>query len=100
MGCFLEYNGRFVVLRRHSHKPDGGTWGLAGGKVGPGEEEGRHIFVAYRVKLSQPHQVRLEDAAHSEYRWVTVDECYAIPNLIPHFHRLLELLGGYKIEAR
>lgn len=38
-GCFLEYNDKFVILLRRSHKPDGNTWGLPGGKVEPGEED-------------------------------------------------------------
>ncbi len=39
VGCFLEYDGKFVILLRHSHKPRGGTWGLPAGKVEPGEDE-------------------------------------------------------------
>jgi 8-oxo-dGTP diphosphatase len=38
-GCFLEYEGKFLILYRHSHKPDGDTWGLAGGKVEDGESD-------------------------------------------------------------
>ena len=33
VGCFLEYDGRFVIVHRHAHKVDGDTWGLPGGKV-------------------------------------------------------------------
>ena len=32
-GCFLECNGEFLILQRHDHKPQGGTWGLPSGKV-------------------------------------------------------------------
>jgi 8-oxo-dGTP pyrophosphatase MutT (NUDIX family) len=39
VGCFLEYNDEFVLLRRHSHKPDGDTWGLPAGKVEEGESD-------------------------------------------------------------
>jgi 8-oxo-dGTP pyrophosphatase MutT (NUDIX family) len=39
VGCFLEYDGKFVVLYRHSHKPDGNTWCLPGGKVEAGESD-------------------------------------------------------------
>ncbi len=38
VGCFLEYEGKFVILLRHNHKPNGGTWGLPAGKVESGEE--------------------------------------------------------------
>jgi 8-oxo-dGTP pyrophosphatase MutT (NUDIX family) len=39
VGCFLEHNNRFVLLRRHSHKPDGDSWGLPAGKVDLGESD-------------------------------------------------------------
>jgi 8-oxo-dGTP pyrophosphatase MutT (NUDIX family) len=39
VGCFLEFNGKFVLLYRHSHKPDGDSWGLPSGKVEPGEQD-------------------------------------------------------------
>ncbi len=39
VGCFLEYDGRFLILLRHSHKPNGDTWGLPAGKVDPGETD-------------------------------------------------------------
>ncbi len=39
VGCFLEYDSKFVILLRRSHKPDGDTWGLPAGKVEQGEED-------------------------------------------------------------
>lgn len=36
-GCFLEYQGKFLVLLRLPHKPHGNTWGLPSGKLEPGE---------------------------------------------------------------
>lgn len=126
VGCFLEHEGRFLILLRHSHKPNGGTWGLPAGKVDPGEDdrtavlrelgeetgyiasdeelehlsdfdfgndESAYTFCAYRVKLSTPYIMKLEEAAHQESQWVTAEECYAIKNLIPDFHELLKLLG-------
>lgn len=126
VGCFLEYDGRFVILRRHSHKPNGDTWGLPAGKVEPDEKDevavlrelweetgykarpeqlerlgdfkfnegnDHYTFATYRIKLDKPHEVTIENTAHSEYKWVTPTECYALPNLIPNFHKLLKLLG-------
>jgi 8-oxo-dGTP diphosphatase len=123
--CFLDYEGRFVVLLRHEHKPDGDTWGLAGGKVEKGESDETAVLreieeetgyvadasqlehlgdfnfistrdepfvcVTYRIKLSSLHDVRIETSAHAEYRWVTAQECAALPNLIPDFYELLRL---------
>jgi 8-oxo-dGTP pyrophosphatase MutT (NUDIX family) len=130
VGCFLEYDGKFVILLRHSHKPDGATWGLAGGKVEHKEADqdamlreleeetgyravaseleylgdnefvssnGKpYVFVTYRVKLKDPHQVKLEESAHAAYKWVTASECYDMPNLIPGFHVLLRKIGYIK----
>lgn len=39
VGCFLEFDNTFVILLRHSHKPDGNTWGLPGGKVEANESD-------------------------------------------------------------
>ncbi len=44
VGCFLEYNGKFVILRRRADKPDGNTWGLPAGKVQPGETDREAIL--------------------------------------------------------
>lgn len=112
VGCFLEYEGRFVLLHRHTHKPDGDTWGLPAGKVEPGESDeaailrelreetgymalpsqleyvredpfhyhsGSVTFVIYKVVLKTPHDVRLEQKAHSEYKWVTPLEGSRLP---------------------
>lgn len=127
VGCFLEYEDKFVILLRHSHKPNGNTWGLPAGKVevgesdeaallrelreetgysadksqlehlgdyefGDAEHNNVYTFATYRIKLAEPYQMILEDAAHADYEWVTADECNALPNLIPDFHQLLELV--------
>ncbi|MEI7652982.1 MAG: NUDIX hydrolase [bacterium] len=33
VGCFISVNGAFLILQRGMHKPQGGTWGIPGGKV-------------------------------------------------------------------
>jgi 8-oxo-dGTP pyrophosphatase MutT (NUDIX family) len=43
-GCFLEYNGKFLILLRNADKPDGNTWGLPGGKVEAGESDEQAIL--------------------------------------------------------
>ncbi|MET0779373.1 MAG: NUDIX hydrolase [Candidatus Saccharimonadales bacterium] len=44
VGCFLGHDGKFAVLLRHGHKPDGNTWGLPGGKVEPGESDSAAVL--------------------------------------------------------
>lgn len=122
VGCFLEYNNHFVLLRRHSHKPDGSSWALPAGKVEQNEsdidaavrelleetgykanpsqlelldEHQFHMpsgttndFVCFKVALSKPHEVTVEDSAHSEHRWVTAQEAYAMDDLIFGLHEV------------
>jgi 8-oxo-dGTP pyrophosphatase MutT (NUDIX family) len=102
VGCFLEYDNKFVLVHRLPHKVDGNTWGLPSGKVEAGESDIEAIqrelfeetgyraapdefetlstndfisprgdtitYIAHRIKLDQPHDVTVEEAAHSEYR--------------------------------
>ena len=39
VGCFLEHDGRFLILRRSPEVNQGGEWGLPSGHVEPGETE-------------------------------------------------------------
>ena len=130
VGCFLEYDNKFVLLRRHSHKPDGSTWGLPAGKVEPAESDEAAMirelyeetgyqsditelnllgvydfvtpsgttnnFVTYSVRLNEPHEVALEDAAHAEYKWVGIEEADRIPDLIFGLHDLFKMVGYIK----
>ena len=61
-----------------------------------GSSDKRYTFATYRVKLQTPHDMIIEDAAHAEYKWVTADECYALPNLVPDFHDLLKTIQFVK----
>lgn len=36
-GCYLECKGKVLFLKRHSLKPQGGTWGVPAGKIEKGE---------------------------------------------------------------
>jgi|GEM_PF-597787 len=37
VGCFLEHDGKMLLLLRQDHKPQGNTWGQPAGKLEPGE---------------------------------------------------------------
>lgn len=39
VGCFLEHEGRFLILQRCPEKHQGGKWGLPAGRVKQGETE-------------------------------------------------------------
>jgi len=50
-------------------------------------------FPTYRVILDQPHEVAHRPGEHQAYKWVTPEECYAMPDLIEGLHDLLERVG-------
>lgn len=37
VGCYIEHDGKFVLLHRQPHKSSGDRWGLPAGKVDAGE---------------------------------------------------------------
>jgi mutator protein MutT len=39
VGCFVENDGRFILLHRQPHKQEGDKWGLPAGKVDAGESD-------------------------------------------------------------
>lgn len=36
-GCFCEWENKFLLLKRHTNRPQGDTWGLPAGKLESGE---------------------------------------------------------------
>jgi 8-oxo-dGTP pyrophosphatase MutT (NUDIX family) len=50
VGCFLEFDTKFVILSRHSHKPDGNIWGLPSGKVEDDESDQEAICGSLKKK--------------------------------------------------
>lgn len=53
-------------------------------------------FPTYRLKLKQPVVVKHRPDEHIDWKLVTAEECYAMPNLIRGFHGLLERTGYIK----
>ncbi len=37
VACYIQHDGKFVMLQRLPHKSSGNQWGLPAGKVDPGE---------------------------------------------------------------
>ena len=37
VGCFVNYNGKFLLVHRLPHKPEGNTYGIVAGKIDKGE---------------------------------------------------------------
>lgn len=114
-GCFCEWDGKLLYLKRHVDKPYGQTWGLPAGKIEKGEDPHQaaareveeevgikldpeklqeivkvyldvdgfcYVFHAFRVKLDKPFQIVLEPQAHTEAKWLTIEEALKLPLII------------------
>ncbi|MBM3257490.1 MAG: NUDIX hydrolase [Candidatus Liptonbacteria bacterium] len=57
VGCYLEHEGKFVLLRREESKTHGGKWGLPAGKVHAGET----IQAAMAREIKEETGVELEE---------------------------------------
>ncbi len=59
VGCFVEYDGKFLILKRNQTSPQPGKWGLPAGKVDKGETDlkaiQRELFeeTGYQAKESE-----------------------------------------------
>jgi 8-oxo-dGTP pyrophosphatase MutT (NUDIX family) len=54
------------------------------------------IFPTYRIKLKKQFDAKLQPSEHVAFKWVTPQQCYAMPDLIGGFHELLQLTGHIK----
>lgn len=39
VSCYVEYDGKILLLHRHAHKLEGNRWGVPAGKIASGESE-------------------------------------------------------------
>ncbi len=68
VGCFLEHNGTFLLLHRHTHKSSGDAWGLPAGKVDAGES----LLSAMKREVYEETgiDIRVEDLTYFDSRFV------------------------------
>ncbi len=128
-GCFIEFEGKFLILRRAKHKTEPNTWGIPAGKVEGNDsdidtviretfEETGHIakkdqlaclgefiydfpdlllsFPTFRLILNEPIVVNINPDEHSDWKWVTPEECYNMKGIIRGLQDLLERTGYIK----
>ena len=114
-GCFCEWDGKVLYLKRHADKPYGETWGLPAGKIEKGENprqaavrevfeevgikldpqnlqevsiayldvNGLHyLFHSFRARLEKAPQIVLEPQAHTEAKWLTIEEALRLPLIV------------------
>jgi 8-oxo-dGTP pyrophosphatase MutT (NUDIX family) len=44
VSIFVNWNGKFLLLRRQDHKPQGDTWGVPAGKVEKNEDKSQSVL--------------------------------------------------------
>lgn len=54
-------------------------------------------FHTYRIKLEKSFTPRLDPTESTEYRWVTSEECFAMPDLMSGLYVLLQECGYIKL---
>jgi len=47
-------------------------------------------FSVYRLKLKQPISLKLNESESLDYKWVTPQECFSMPNLMRGLYVILE----------
>jgi ADP-ribose pyrophosphatase YjhB (NUDIX family) len=114
-GCFCEWEGKLLYLKRHTDKPYGDTWGLPAGKIEKGEDPRAaaarevfeevgikldltqlqavvkayleadqvcYVFHAFRTRLKKAPLIALEPSAHTEAKWLTVEQALKLPLIV------------------
>ncbi len=74
-GCFIMCGGKILLLQRQDHKPQGGTWGVPGGKVelneDPEQAVKREVFEETGIQIQQPlRQLKTTYVNHDGYEFI------------------------------
>ncbi len=58
VSCYLEHDGKILMLHRLNHKSEGDTWGLPAGKMDDGEVESEAVIREVREETG--HEIQQE----------------------------------------
>ncbi len=95
ISCFLEHDGKILLLLRQDHKPQGNTWGVPAGKVEDNESPLEALLreideeTGYKSQETQPSLSKVVYVRYPEY-----DFTYYI------YHLKLEQLHEVKIDNK
>jgi 8-oxo-dGTP pyrophosphatase MutT (NUDIX family) len=85
VACFVEHDGKILMLHRQDHKPQGDTWGGPAGKV----DEGESIHEALKREVFEETSIELKDPKHFKKLFVRFPDYDFVYHI---FHELLEEL--------
>jgi len=76
VSCYVEHDGKILILHRQNHKPQGNTWGLPAGKIDDNEDKIeamlREIFeeTGYKIDLSNLEYLDKVYVKYPEYSFI------------------------------
>jgi 8-oxo-dGTP pyrophosphatase MutT (NUDIX family) len=100
-GCYCDFKGKVLILKRHPQRPQGGSWGLPAGKLEQGESPSdgvlRELFEETGLGL-KPEDVQFLGSLY--VRHPDLDFIFHI--FYKHFNSLPEVILGLEehLEAR
>jgi 8-oxo-dGTP pyrophosphatase MutT (NUDIX family) len=121
VGCFIEYEGKILLLHRNSDRPEGNKLGAVVGKIEQGEsyidaiireifeETGNKInsneleylgeifnIPLFKLKLKEKFQVKIRCDEHHDFKWATPQDIYSMENVVSGMHDFLKEVGYIK----
>lgn len=90
VSCFVEHNGKILLLHRQDHKPQGDTWGGPAGKI----DEGEDIHEAIRRETEEETGIFLKDPIYFKKLFVRFPEYDFVYHI---FHEMLDELPEVKL---
>jgi len=86
VSCFVEHDGKILMLHRQDHKPQGDTWAGPAGKV----DEGEKLKEALMREVFEETGVELQDPKYFKKLFVRFPDYDFVYHI---FHEMLDELG-------
>jgi 8-oxo-dGTP diphosphatase len=70
VSCYLEHDGKILLLRRQDHKSEGNRWGMPAGKIDEGENKSEAMLREIKEETGQvltPEKLEYLDKVYVKY---------------------------------